>query len=184
MVNRRGKSCIGVSLLLVMVIAIVIVALFLTILKPREPVISVHPVGLEGFKLSLNFSSNVTLGMLITVGNPNYASFEYKNSITYVSFRDTVVADVPIQGEFVPARGAINVTTSADLMVGKLILDPKFWSDILGGYLNLTSTATLPGVAHVLNFIKLKATAYSSCTISLEIRTKNISSNCISKIKL
>ncbi|KAK7324785.1 hypothetical protein VNO77_28629 [Canavalia gladiata] len=184
MVSRGGKICIGVSLILVIAIGTVIATLSLTIFKIRDPVISIHPVGLENLKFSLNFSSNVSLGMILTMGNPNYASFEFKNSISHVNFHKNVVADVPIQGEVVPARGTINVTTSAGLMVEKLILDPDFFTDISTGYLNLTSTSVLPGIARVLKIIKLKATTYSSCNISMEIHTKAVSSNCIAKLKL
>lgn len=127
---------------------------------------------------------NVTLGMIITIRNPNYGSFQYINSTSYVKFHDTVVAEVPIEAELVPARSQINVNTSADFMVAKLINDPNFLSDVLGGTLNFTSTIALPGKARMLNIIKLKATSYSTCDISVNISSRNVDTNCKSKIKL
>lgn len=143
-----------------------------------------HPVGLENFALLTNVTGNVSLGMLITIENPNYENFEYPNATGYVKFLDTVVGQVPIVGELVPPRSQINVNTSANFMVAKLINDPNFLSDFLSGIVNFTSTASLPGKAHMLKIIKFKATVYSSCDISLNITSRNVDSKCISKIKL
>ncbi|KAL5132146.1 hypothetical protein HKD37_12G034872 [Glycine soja] len=126
-----------------------------------EPNIIVHPVGLENFALLTNVTGNVSLGMLITIENPNYENFEYPNATGYVKFLDTVVGQVPIVGELVPPRSQINVNTSANFMVSKLINDPNFLSDFLSGIVNFTSTASLPGKAHMLKIIKFKATVYS-----------------------
>nr|KYP58745.1 hypothetical protein KK1_014166 [Cajanus cajan] len=122
--------------------------------------------------------------MVITIQNPNYGSFEFTNSTGYVNFHDTVIAEVPIDAELVPARSQINVSTSADFMVAKLVNDPSFWSDVVHGTLIFTSTATLPGKARMFNIIKLKATAYSLCDISFNISSKDVDTNCISKVKL
>ncbi|KAK7272298.1 hypothetical protein RJT34_28804 [Clitoria ternatea] len=186
MANRGLKICLIVSLLFLVILSIVMVTLFATILKPKDPDISVHPIGLENLQFSLlpNLTMNVTIGMFITIGNPNYESFKYSNSTGYINFYDTVVAEVPIEAALVPARGKINVNTYADFMVEKLISNPNFWPDILGGTLNLTSTAELPGKARMLKIIRLKATAYSLCDISLNISSKHVDTKCISKIKL
>ena len=186
MANRGLKICLAVSLLFLVIVTIMIVTLFMTIFKPKNPEITVHPVGLEDFQFSLspNLTINVTLGMIITIRNPNYGSFQYINSTSYVKFHDTVVAEVPIEAELVPARSQINVNTSADFMVAKLINDPNFLSDVLGGTLNFTSTIALPGKARMLNIIKLKATSYSTCDISVNISSRNVDTNCKSKIKL
>jgi hypothetical protein len=71
-------------------------------------------------------------------------------------------------------------------MVGKLIQNPNFWSDIIKNKMrfNLTSTNELPGKAIVLKYIKLKATASCLCDISVNITSSGVESNCISRIKL
>lgn len=186
MASRGLKICLAMSLLFLIIVAIVIVALFFTIFRPKDPNIIVHPVGFENFNPSLltNVTANVSLGMLITIENSNYENFEYPNATGYIKFHDTVVGQVPIVGELVPPRSQINVNTSANFMVSKLINDPNFLSDFLSGIVNFTSTASLPGKAHMLKIIKFKATVYSSCDISLNITSRNVDSKCISKIKL
>ncbi|KAL2981440.1 hypothetical protein AAZX31_13G289900 [Glycine max] len=186
MANKGLKFCLIVSLLFLIIVTIVIVTLFFTVFKPKDPNITVHPIGLEHFDFSLlpNITANVSLGMVITIENPNYGSFEFTNSIGYINFHDTVVGEVPIGAELVPAHGQINVNTWANFMVAKLISVPKFWSDVLSGTLNFTSTSSLPGIARMFKIFKLKATAYSSCNISLRIVPRNVDTKCISKIKL
>jgi hypothetical protein len=68
---------------------------------------------------------NVTLGMAITITNPNYGSFKYQNSIGYIPYNDTIVGNVPMQSQFVSARSEINVNTSENFMVGKFIQNPN-----------------------------------------------------------
>ncbi|KAI4305118.1 hypothetical protein L6164_028504 [Bauhinia variegata] len=122
--------------------------------------------------------------MDITIKNPNYASFRYYNSTAYVNYRDLIVAEVPMQGQLIPARSKINLTTSADFMVAKLIEDPNFWLDFANGSLNFTSMATLPGKVAMLKTIKFKGTVNNWCDISVNISSKAVVSKCISKIKL
>ncbi|XP_027343345.1 late embryogenesis abundant protein At1g64065-like [Abrus precatorius] len=185
MATRGLKMCLGGSVLFLIIVAIAIVTLFFTIFKPKDPDISVNPVGLQHFPFALspNLTMNLSLATVITIGNPNYGSFEFTNSTGYVNFHDNVVADVPIGANLVPARSKINLNTCTELMVGKLALDPHFWSDVLVGTLNLTSTATLPGEARFLKIIRLKATSSTSCNISFNFHTKDVDSKCISKVK-
>ncbi|ONI18493.1 hypothetical protein PRUPE_3G218800 [Prunus persica] len=184
---RRGlKICCGITAIFLVIVVIVLTTLSLTLLKPKDPKINAKPVGLENIQFSLfpNVTLNVTLGMLITIENRNYGSFMYKNSTAYVHYRNSVVAEVPIEGELVPARGKINTTTSVDLNAETLISNPNFIADVTSGSLNMTSTASLHGKVSLLKIFKFPATAFSTCNISFFILTKSIDSKCASKIKL
>lgn len=180
---RGLKICLAISTIFFIIVSIVTLTLIFTVFKPKEPTINVHFAPFNF--LSPNIAMNVTLGMVITIGNPNYGSFKYQNSTSYITYNDTIVGSVPIESKLVPARSEINVTTYANFMVGKLIQNPNFWSDIVHGMeFTLQSTTELPGKAIVLKYIKLKAMAYSSCHISVNITSNDVGSNCISRIKL
>ncbi|BFG26153.1 hypothetical protein CerSpe_124270 [Prunus speciosa] len=184
---RRGlKICCGITAIFLVIVVIVLTTLSLTLFKPKDPKINAKPVGLENIQFSLfpNVTLNVTLGMLITIENRNYGSFKYKNSTAYVHYRNSVVAEVPIEGELVPARGKINMTTSVDLKGETIISNPNFMADVTSGSLNMTSTASLHGKVSLLKIFKFPATAFSTCDISFFILTKSIDSKCTSKIKL
>ncbi|XP_027348223.1 uncharacterized protein LOC113859717 [Abrus precatorius] len=182
--GRGLKICLIVSFLFFIIIATVLVTLYFTIFKPKNPDIFVHPVDLDNFQLLSPNSTNAPLGMVITIVNPNYGSFSYSNSTGYVKYRDTIIAEVPLVSNSVPARSTVNVSTSAGVMTGKLLGNVDFLSDIEDMVFNLTSMATLPGKASVLNIFKLKATVYISCDMSFNISAIEADSSCTSKIDL
>ncbi|KAK7261078.1 hypothetical protein RIF29_27382 [Crotalaria pallida] len=185
MASKGVKTCLGVSLLFLIIVVGVIVTLSLTIFKIRDPDVSVHPLGLKNLNFSFSPNTNMSMPMLITIVNHNHGSFRYKNSTGYVNYGGTVVAEVPMLSSLVPPRSSINVTSYASFMIGRLLENPKFWSDIVtGGTLNMTSTTALPGKVIALKIIKLKATAYTTCDISLNIISKTADTKCISKLKL
>ncbi|KAK7272299.1 hypothetical protein RJT34_28807 [Clitoria ternatea] len=170
-------------MLMLMVVVIVMLSLGLTIFKPKNPDISIHPTGLERFQVIGGSNANMTMGMMITITNRNYASFEYRNSTSNVKFRDTVIAQVPIVAGIAPARTTVTVKTSAEFMIGELLRDPNFWTGISNGTLNLQSSSVMPGIARMFNVFKLKATTYSDCHIAFDLLTKAANSTCVSRIK-
>ncbi|KAK7312723.1 hypothetical protein VNO77_36810 [Canavalia gladiata] len=184
MAKRNLKICISVSAVFFIIVITVFLTLILTIFKPKNPDIFLHPVDLKNFQLLSSNSTNAPLGMVVTIVNPNYGSFRYINSTGYLEYRNTTVAKVPLETKSVPARSRTNVSTSAGIMTEKLIDDPKFWSDIEGGTFNLTAKATLPGKVSMFNIFKLKATVHISCDISINIIAIDSGSTCVAKLKL
>ncbi|KAF3443712.1 hypothetical protein FNV43_RR13402 [Rhamnella rubrinervis] len=180
---RHLKLCCGVSAILLIIVVVVLTTLSLTIFKPRQPEITAHP-HLVFNPGSLSQQLNITIQMVITIDNPNYESFRFKNTTAYVTYREDVVAEVPIVQQHVPGHAKLNVTTSADLMVSKLISNPYFWNDVAAGCLNLNSKSTLHGHVSLLKFFKLHFKALSSCDISFFISLRNVESRCNTKIKL
>ncbi|RDX71838.1 hypothetical protein CR513_48756, partial [Mucuna pruriens] len=184
MATRSLKICLAITTLLFIIVATVIVTLILTIFKPKNPVISIHPIDLENFQLLSPNSTSAPLGMVITIVNPNYGSFKYVNSTGYLKYHDTVIAEVPLETRLVPARSTTNVSTSAAIMTRKLIDDINFLQDVEVGAFNLTSTATLAGKVTVIKILRRKAKVYVTCDISFNITSVDFVSTCMSKIKL
>ncbi|EEF32651.1 uncharacterized protein LOC8264283 [Ricinus communis] len=182
--SRRGlKIFCGVTAIFLIIVAVVFVSLAFTIFKPKDPQVFLHPSGLENLQLA-NITSNVTMDMVITIGNPNYGSFKFRNSTGYVNYRGDVVGEIPVAEDLVPARSKTNITTSADLMAGKIMTNPEFFGDFLLGNLNMTATAVLHGKVSVLKIFNLHATTFTTCYISVFVNSRDIQSTCKSKIKL
>ncbi|KAF7140031.1 hypothetical protein RHSIM_Rhsim06G0159600 [Rhododendron simsii] len=160
--------------------------LYFAMLKPKEPHVTPHPASLENIQLRLfpKFRLNVTLGMVITIRNPNYGSFKYKNTKAYISYRGTNIAEVSIEPEVVPARGELNIRTHASVTADKLVLNHHFLKDLVTGRFDLTSRATLQGTVSVLKVFKLRAEVFSTCDISIVVLTRGLESKCESKIRL
>lgn len=184
---RKGlKICCGVTLLFIIIIVSVFTALAFTVFKPKQPNITAHPISLGKVQIRVfpNVTLNVTLGMIVTIDNNNYGSFQFMNTTAYVNYHGVIVGEVPIQKDYVAAHARINITTYVDLMADKMIANPNFVDDVIAGSLNLTATAWLHGKVQVLKVLNLHATAFSTCEISIFIKPLDVKSTCKSKIKL
>lgn len=178
------KICCGVTALIIIIFIIVAVVLFLTILKPKQPKISTESVTLQQIRFfPFPFFLNVSLGIVVRVDNRNYGSFKYQNSTAYISYRGTVVAEAPIENDTIPARKKHDISTTMVINGEKLASNPSLAVDVLSGRLNFTSATTLHGKATVLKLLKVKATSYSTCDISLVLLAQNITTVCDTKVK-
>lgn len=182
--RRSLKICCGVTTIFLITSLVVLVVLFLTVLKPKDPKIVAQPVTMEGFKLEVFpvLEVNISLGILVTVDNRNYGSFKYENSTAYVTYRGDVVAEAPIEDDTIPARGKHNISSSVNLMGDKLVKNVNFLGDaIVTGILNFTSTTTLHGKASLFKLFKMKGTSYCTCDISVSVQAKSVDSVCKSR---
>lgn len=153
-------------------------------LKPKQPKITTQELTLKHLNLEFDpLQLNVTLGLLLTIHNPNHASYTYQNATANVTYRGSPAAQAPIQQDTIPARGDHDISPDVVLDVGSLVTNPGFPADLLAGCLNFTSSTTLHGRAKVLNLFKIKATTYSTCHISVYILTNNASSVCHSRFQ-
>ncbi|KAI3740952.1 hypothetical protein L2E82_31427 [Cichorium intybus] len=183
--RRPWKICCAVTTVLLIIIIVTAFTLYFTLLKPKQPKITTQKVTLESFIINAfdTTDANVTLGVTVTVKNPNYGGFKYGNSTAYVSYRGDVVAEAPIMEDFIPARGQRDVSTTV-LVVGKrLLTNSNFRKDMQSNVLNITSSTTLNGKAIVMKVFKKKATSYSSCDVSINFLDNNTTSICKSKVK-
>nr|XP_043611576.1 uncharacterized protein LOC122583218 [Erigeron canadensis] len=177
--------CCAVTLCILIIIIVTAIILYFTLFKPKQPKITTQSVTLDSFSTNLFdiVDTNVSLGITVTIDNPNYGGFKYGDSMSYVTYRGDVVAEAPVTKDTIPARGQHNVSTVV-LVVGKsLVTNPNFGLDLLNNTLIFTSNTTLTGKAIVLKMFKKKATTYSICDITLHILGRNTTCVCTSKVK-
>ncbi|XP_071687896.1 uncharacterized protein [Rutidosis leptorrhynchoides] len=170
--------CCAVTLGLVLIISITSITLYFTLFKPKQPKITTQSVTLDSFSSDVFdiTNTNVTLGVTITVNNPNYGGFKYENSTSYVTYHGDFVAEAPVMEDTIPARGVHDVSTTV-LVVGKsLLTNPSFLGDLGSNTLNFTAITGLKGKAIVFKYFKKKATTMTTCDISVHIIGKNSTS--------
>ncbi|CAI9787880.1 unnamed protein product [Fraxinus pennsylvanica] len=183
-IPRGLKICLIATAILIATLAVVVLVLSLTILKPKQPKINTKSVTLNYIKwIPFPFHLNVTLGIVVSVDNPNYGSFQFDNSTAYISYRGTAAADAPIEHDTIPARGSHDITMTVVVIVDSLTSNPSFWVDFTTGCLNFTSSATLHGKATVFKILKKKVTTYTTCDLSVYIQEQNVASVCKSNVK-
>ncbi|MED6142898.1 hypothetical protein PIB30_001665 [Stylosanthes scabra] len=184
---RKGlRICMVVCCVLIIVVTIILVTISLTILKPKDPDVSIHPFGLDNFQIIQPNATTVPLGLVITIVNPNYGRFKYRNCTGYLSYHGAMIAEAKLVTGIVPARSTFNITTIAGIMNQKLMDDTQFWSDAEAGTFNFKTKIALPGKVIMLKIFKKKATVQVACDLSFKLKLTSIivHSSCISKIKL
>ncbi|XP_027108724.2 uncharacterized protein [Coffea arabica] len=182
---RGLKICCGITTVLLITVIVVGLVLFLTVLKPRKPKITTQSVTLDSIKWVVIpvFHLNITLGIVVTVDNPNYGSFKYDNSTVFVTYRGIPAAQAPIQQDTIPARAKHDVGTTVVVVVDNFSSNPYFLVDLTSGSLNFSSTTSLHGKATVLKILKIKTTTFTTCDISVNVQAQNASSVCHSEAK-
>ncbi|KAK4284410.1 hypothetical protein QN277_001248 [Acacia crassicarpa] len=187
--SRGQKICCGVTAIVVILLLVTSVILFLTVLKPKNPIIIIQPVKLERFDSAvsfpdLEFELNLTLGVVATVKNPNHASFTYQNSTATLSYRGNLVGEAPVNGDTVPDHGELNVSTPLVVhLADKLLNGGNIVQDFNNGVVNFISATTLQGRVKILKIFKKKATSFSTCHIYVFTKNQTIYSTCQNKVE-
>lgn len=174
------QICCASTVIFLIIVAAVVAVLWFTVFKPKNP-----DIVLENIRIKfLGEQGTMAVDMVVAIKNPNYGSFKYDNTTSFLHYRGNVIAEFPIQQKLVPARGTLNFSTTGNIMVEKLLTDPNFWNDLFSGSLNFTSKATFDGKICVVKIIKFHGMAFSTCDIFYLHPSRIIKSMCTTKIKL
>lgn len=166
-----------------LIVVLLLIVLFFSILMIKRPEVQPQPVSLLHIDVQLSspIKLNVSLGLDVTIKNPNYGSFNYANGTAFLYYHGRVVAEAPIESGVVPARATRNISTVVELMADQLSSSPYFLGDLNAGLLNFTASSTLRGKASFLNILKIQATSMTECYVSVFLQGF-IYSHCDSKI--
>lgn len=183
--SKGLKICCGVTAILIILLLVTLLVLFLTVFKPKDPIIILQSVKFQGFEFQIpELKLNVSLGIVVTVNNRNHGSFSYQNSTSYLNYRGNLVAEASIHEDTIPARGALNISTSLNVFADEVSKSQGLLGDYARGVINFTSTTTLPGKVKILKLFKMKATSYSTCDLSVSVQDRSVNSTCNIKLKL
>ncbi|CAJ2650990.1 unnamed protein product [Trifolium pratense] len=179
------KICCGVTTIFLIVVLVILLVLFLTDFKRKDPTITLQSVKFGRFHIGAlpNLDLNLSLAIVVNVDNPNHGSFTYHNSTAYLNYRGRLLAEAPLPQDTIPARKSHNISTIVNVYVD-IAEVPDLISDFFSNYINFTSTTTLVGKVKILKFIKIKATSYSTCYIIVHIPDRSVNSTCDIQLKL
>ncbi|CAI0460586.1 unnamed protein product [Linum tenue] len=158
----------------VVIVSAVIVALALTVFRPRDPTVTIDLVGLSRVQLKdLVFAKNLTTAVAIGISNDNYGSFAWTDFTTAVKYNGQVVGEIPIREKLVPQRSYTNITTSITMQLDKLNEDlAAVAAALTGGGLNLTCSVTVYGKIRPLRiWPRFHGSVYVDCVSSLYVNT-------------
>ncbi|CAM9000708.1 unnamed protein product [Rhodiola kirilowii] len=184
MAKRSFKIFCGITSAIILILFVVLLVLFLTILKPKQPNITPLETTFDAFNLAFfpAIRLNVTLGIHLNIDNKNYGSFKYQASTANITYQGLFVAEAAIAADTIPARAKHNITMQVTIMADKLIPDPSFWWDNSDGILNFTSYTKLHGKSTVFKVFKISTSTSSDCNVSVNIRAQTTQSVCTYKL--
>lgn len=99
--HRRRNICLGATAAVILLIVLIIVILAFTVFKAKQPKTSIESITIENLNVGLDIARlgvdlNITLGVDLSVKNPNKVGFNYKNGTALLNYRGELVGGVPI----------------------------------------------------------------------------------------
>ncbi|XP_068660217.1 uncharacterized protein [Aristolochia californica] len=166
-------SCILATIFLIFV-AIIILIIFFTVFKPKDPKIAVNSIQLPAFSLA-NGTVNFTFSQYVSLRNPNRAVFSHYDSTLQLFYGGNRIGFM-----FIPA-GKINagqtVYMSATFSVDAFPF-AGISPSVVGGYryesMEIESRLKIVGRVRVLHVFTHHAEAKSGCVVDIAVRDGSV----------
>lgn len=193
--RRRGCLCCACLLVTLVLLGVVLLILFLTVLRVRDPKTRLVSAKLVGLAPRLTFPAlsiqlNVTVLLTVSVHNPNPASFTFlSGGHTDLTYRGVHVGDAEIDPGRIPSKGDGEVKMALTLQADKFVSSggamAQLISDVEAGSLPVDASTRIPGRVAVFGVFKRHAVAYSDCSFVFGIAEMGVrSQQCSDHTKL
>ncbi|PIN13679.1 hypothetical protein CDL12_13700 [Handroanthus impetiginosus] len=185
--RRRWLKCCGCVTAILLIQAIVIVILIFTVFKVKDPIIRMNGVTVQSLDLINGTTprpgSNMSIIADVSVKNPNFASFKYKNTTTTLFYRGTVIGDAHGPPGSARARRTMRMNVTVDIITDRLLTQPNLSSDINSGLLTISSYTRVGGKVKII--FKKHVTVTMNCSMTVNITSRAIQQQkCKRKVKL
>nr|GEU44168.1 late embryogenesis abundant protein, LEA-14 [Tanacetum cinerariifolium] len=153
--KRKRRRCIIIwssVLATFFTIALALLILGLTVFKAKKPVLTVDNVSLEDFDISINplalqVSLNISLGLDISIENPNKVGVKYKNSSAIVRYKGEDIGNVPVPAGKIGSDDKKLLNLTLTVYADRLVSNSEIYREILGViYLALKKSKQLGGM--------------------------------------
>lgn len=196
--RKRCIKCCGAILAFLLIEAVVVVILIFTVFKIKDPIIKLNGVKVNGLDLvdattttttnppTPGPGSNImTLTADVSVKNPNYASFKYKNTTTTLYYYGTVIGEARSPAGKAKARRTMRMNITVDIITDRLISHPMLTTEMASGLITMNSYTIVGGKVKMIKLINKHVTVKMNCTVSVNTTTRSIQDQkCKKKVKL
>ncbi|KAL3715325.1 hypothetical protein ACJRO7_007108 [Eucalyptus globulus] len=185
--SLRGRRCLVFLLavpLLLFLLSVVALVLSLTLLKPRDPTISVASATLSGISPQvtsfpvLKIELNVTLNIILLVHNRNHFSFRHGPGKSIILYRGGQVGEAELLPGEIPARKSAEMPCRLMLEVDKVMAEDvaSLVRDVLGGEVVVKSRTSIPGRVRLWKVLRRHVVATSECQYTIGVPAMTIQS--------
>ncbi|KAK2995831.1 hypothetical protein RJ640_006170 [Escallonia rubra] len=187
--RRKCIKCCGCIAALLLVEAVVVVILIFTVFKVKDPIVKLNNVKIDKLDLINGTTprpgSNMSLTADVSVKNPNYASFKYRNTTTTLFYRGAVIGEARGPPGQTKARRTMNMSLVVEIIVDGLMANPNLQSDVKSGLVDFSSYTRVGGRIKMLKIIKKHVIVKMNCTMSINMTSRAIQKmKCKRKVKL
>ncbi|CAN6199225.1 unnamed protein product [Urochloa humidicola] len=185
MKKKPALICCGVAAAVVVVLAIIFVALYFTVFRPRSPNVVAKVVGqkisvLNGAALMLN----ITVRVDVTVHNPNYAAFRYGDVLTLVRYHGDGVGQSVVPAGEIGARATETIAATVEVDTIRVAATPYFLPEFAAGVLPFETATAVTGKAVVLGRFKISASSEVACQVEVYWARNNATSECTATVHI
>ncbi|KAI3719492.1 hypothetical protein L6452_20392 [Arctium lappa] len=182
------KWCSCIVAVIILLVVVVVILIF-TVFKIKEPEIKMNSVMVDSFNLVNGTiprpGTNMSFIADISVKNPNFASFRYKNTTTNLYYHGTVIGVARGPPGRSKARRTTRMNITMDIMVDSILGNPNLQSDLGRGLLTMSSYTRVGGRVKILTLINKYVTVRMNCTMKVNITSREIEDQrCRRKVKL
>ncbi|XP_010928214.1 uncharacterized protein [Elaeis guineensis] len=159
---RHSYLILGCACLL-LILSIVVLVLYFTLFKPRDPIMKLISTCIEGGSprvtlLVIRIELNITLEFEVFIHKPNYAALDYAKGHTILLYRGTLIGDTDVEPGWMPLWGDghvhVNFNVEADLLTTKLL---SLIADMAAGEVGFDLSTEISDRVIFLSFIKRHA---------------------------
>ncbi|CAI9762445.1 unnamed protein product [Fraxinus pennsylvanica] len=171
--RRKILSYIVAGIILQMLIILVFVLIFLRI---RSPKVRFKALTVENINANSagSPSFSMKLAAQVTVKNPNFGHFKFRDSPISIFYKGTLVGESYLPKRRARARSTEKMNIAISVDSKEVSSSSSLRSDINSGKIPLSSKATLYGKVHLFKVIKKKKTAKMDCTMDVNIKANTI----------
>lgn len=178
--RRRGciLKCCGcvTAILLVQVVSVVI--LVFTVFRVRDPAIRLNGVTVTRLELVTGTiprpGVNMSLVADVSVKNPNYASFRYRNTTTALYYHGTLVGEARGPPGRARARRTTRMNITVDVITDRFTSSPYLSADVGSGILPVSSYSRIPGRVKLAGIIGKYIVVKMNCSMTVNVSSRAI----------
>lgn len=176
--QRKYIKCCGCITALLLIQAVILLILFFTVFRVKDPVIKMNSVKIVHLELVNGTTPkpgvNITLMADVSVKNPNVASFKYSNTTTTIYYGGVVVGEAKNPAGKAKARRTMRMNLTIDIMPDKILGVQSLSSDIQSRKLSMNSYTKVGGRVKILHIIKRHVVVKMNCSMTMNLTSQSI----------
>ncbi|KAK1356446.1 Immunoglobulin-like fold containing protein [Heracleum sosnowskyi] len=187
--RRRCVKCCGCTSAVIVIAAIILLVLFSTVFKAKDPKINLNYVTIRGLQgvnpLNLVPNTNLTIIADVSVKNPNIASFKFKNATTDIYYENVLIGEAHIPEGNAKAKKTFEMKINLDFMLQKIVGVPRLVGDLTTGSLLLTTTTSIRGRVEIIDIIRKTVGVKMDCSSTVIIADQTVQNHkCTKYVKV